>query len=93
MKERLLFSTGDRVELTTARGSNRAATVEKFADLCATVVMDEGGPRRVLSCLAWELARLDPSIDRGPPAMLQSRLLPPAPRGRLRRTTKGRRRR
>jgi hypothetical protein len=84
------FSVGDRVELTTARCSSKAATVVASSPLDAVVQMDIDRPGRELPCLTWELRRLDPGADRGPPAWAPSPVVPRR-RGRLRQGGCGRR--
>jgi hypothetical protein len=85
------FHPGDRVELMTIRGTDRAATVVAADVLAAVVAMDHGRPGSSLSCWAWELEPLLAGTDRDSPAWWP-RPCPPAPRGRVRKAWGGRRR-
>jgi hypothetical protein len=62
------FRPGDRVELRTLRGSERAAIVVAADVLGAVVQMDRVRSDATLSCWSWELVPLPTAVDRGLPA-------------------------
>jgi hypothetical protein len=90
MKECCRFQAGDRVRLMVVDGVGRSATVVRSTPLDTLLEMDDGGPGRMLPAWTWELDRLDPEDDRGPPAW-SPRSCPLALRRRLRKAKSVRR--